>query len=78
MTVSGSVGLLSLVSSAALASFCPPAALGAFVVAFASFGIGGGSLIAAGIKDGIEYLSNKEFNEQTVINELLIENENNF
>lgn len=78
VVVSGSVGLLSFACTIPLAFLSPPAALGAFVVGIVSSGIDIGSGIACGIKCGIEYLSNKEFNEQTVIDELLIEDENNF
>ena len=78
VVVSGSVGLLSFACTIPLAFLSPPAALGAFVVGIVSSGIDIGSGIACGIKCGIEYLSNKEFNEQTVSDELLIEDENNF
>jgi len=76
--VSDYVTITSFVGCLALCAFCPPAALGALVVECIASGIFLGSLAAKKIKDGIEYLSNKEFNEQTVINELLLEDEENF
>ena len=72
------VTILSYVGYFALCSFCPPAALGAVAVECVAGGVSIGSCAAKIIKDKIEYLSNKEFNEQTVINELLIEDEENF
>ena len=77
-TVSDYVTVFSFVGCIALCAFCPPAALGALAIEYIAGGIGLGSAAAKKIKDEIEYLSNKEFNEQTVINELLIEDEENF
>lgn len=53
---------------------CPPISLYLFITS--SVGFSSISFVASaspGIKDGIEYLSNKEFNEQKVIDELKIE-----
>ena len=72
------VSVVSYFALYCLAAFCPPVAFGALAVGLISEGIFLGSFSAIGIKNGIEYLSNKEFNEQTVINELLIEDEENF
>ena len=76
--VSCGVCWLAMAGTFALSVVCPPAALGAFVVECIASGVSVGSLAASVIKTSTEYLSNKEFNEQTVINELLLEDEENF
>ena len=73
--ISGGITFLAGLGTVALAIFCPPAALGALAIGVISGGVEIGSLAANGIKTASEYLSNKEFNEQTVIDELLIEEE---
>jgi len=75
--VSGSVGILSAIGSASLAVICPPAAICAAVLCGVSGAVSLGSLSAEEIKNVSEYLSNKEFNEQKVIEEILIEEEEN-
>lgn len=52
--------------------FCPPLAIGS--VFFGCTGTGSGlgavgSFVAAHIKNGIEYITNLEFNNQTVVTE---------
>ena len=69
--IGGAVGLIGF------ASLCPPVALSALVIGALSYAVNLGSFASFGIKNAIEYLSNKEFNEQTVIDELLIEEEEN-
>ena len=73
--ISGAVGLAAGICSIGLAFFCPPAALGALAITYLADGVSLGSLGAKGIKNVSEYLSNKEFNEQKVIEELEIEKE---
>ena len=57
---------------------CPPAVIGAFALYMGSLGVSIGTYAAIGIHVATEYFTNKEFNEQTVIDELLIEEEENF
>ena len=76
--VSGGVTYLALAAGIAFSSVCPPAAIGAFLIEFISGGVSLGSLAANIIKYSKEDSANKEFNEQTVINELLLEDEENF
>jgi hypothetical protein len=71
------ISCISCFVTLGLASICPPVTFGAAFFGFTSLGISAGSALALGIKDATEYLSNKEFNEQTVINEILIEEEEN-
>ena len=72
------ISIASLVAEKALLSVCPPAALFALGVKYIAGHISLGSAGVSLTKTGIEYLSNKEFNEQTIINELLIEEEENY
>ena len=56
---------------------CPPVAFTGIFGIFTSGVVHIGSLLAGGIKTLTENLSNKEFDEQTVINEILIDEEEN-
>ena len=62
----------------ALLSVCPPAAIGALAFGMGSAAVSLGSSTAGLIHAAPKYFTNKEFNEQTVIDELLIEEEENF
>ena len=55
------------------AFFCPPLAIGAIVLGSVSGAVSLSSGLACGIKTATEYLSNKEFNEQKIIEEILLE-----
>jgi hypothetical protein len=57
----------------ALETICPPVATALLALELASFGVFAGSAAMGGIKTASEYLSNKEFNEQKVIDELKLE-----
>ena len=66
---SASLGFISFFG-ACLSMTIPPLSLGSFAVGVISFGILDCTYAAHGIKDVSEYYSNKEFNEQKVIEEL--------
>jgi GTPase SAR1 family protein len=74
--ISSGIGVVACVGTFALAFFCPPAAMAALAIEYIAAGVEVGSLAANGIKTASEYLSNKEFNEQTVIDEIKIEEDN--
>ena len=76
--ISGYVTAIAGVGTMALAFFCPPAALAALAIGYIAEGVQLGSLAVNGVKTASEYLSNKEFNEQKVIEEIKIEEEENF
>ena len=67
-------GIVLYIGALSVVPFCPPISLCLLNVGFISNAtayIGG--ISAIGIKSGIEHFSNKEFNEQKVIDELIIE-----
>ena len=57
----------------ALEAICPPVATALLVLELSSYGASVGSATLGGIKTASEYFSNKEFNEQKVIDELKLE-----
>ena len=70
---SGAVTLASYIIGVSLTSFCPIASLGFFCLEFIGATVSVGSGVGFFGNVAIEYLSNKEFNEQKVIEELIIE-----
>ena len=64
------------ICSVGLTFICPIAAIGALGVTYLSGGVAIGSFGALLTKSVSEYLINKEFNEQKVIDELIIEEDN--
>ena len=65
--------MLLFCASLALETICPPVATALLVLELASCGVWAGSAAMGGIKTTSEYFSNKEFNEQKVIDELKLE-----
>lgn len=76
--LSDALGIAAFVGSLALEVVCPPVATALLVANLACTGVWAGSLAASGIKTATEYASNKEFNEQKVIDELKIEEEEEY
>ena len=73
MTGTSAAGAVCYVVGAVSAFFCPPLAIGAFLLGSLSGAVSLSSGVACGIKTATEYLSNKEFNEQKIIEEILLE-----
>ena len=73
MTGTSIAGLACYAVGAVSAFFCPPLAIGAFLLGSLSGAVSFSSGVACGIKTATEYLSNKEFNEQKIIEEILLE-----
>ena len=73
--VSGIIGIASIASGAVLSFFCPPAGIALMAVGYISDAVGVSSIAVGGVKNLSEYLSNKEFNEQRIINEILLEDD---
>jgi GTP-binding protein EngB required for normal cell division len=67
------IGIASFCGTLALETICPPVATALLALELTSFGVWTGSAVIGGIKTASEYLSNKEFNEQKVIDELKLE-----
>ena len=67
------LGIASMVGGIALEFVCPPVATALLVLECASFSAKFGSAALSGVKTVKEYMSNKEFNEQTVKDELNID-----
>ena len=71
---SGIITAILYLGELSLIPICPYISLYSFFITyFSSLTVFLGTVSAVGIKSGIEYLSNKEFNEQKVIEELIIE-----
>ena len=73
--ISSSITSASGIGGLVLLSFCPPAAAALFGIEIIASCVMFGSMAASKIKSLTEYISNKEFNEQKVIEELLLEEE---
>ena len=69
------LGIASMVGSIALEFACHPVAIDLLVLQCASFNAEFGSAALSGAKTVREYMSNREFNEQTVKDELNIYND---
>ena len=73
--ISGYIVIPSIVGSLSTAILCPPIFTAFLITSISSILSFVGSAAIAGIKEGIQYRYNREFNEKTVIDELLIEDD---
>ena len=71
--VTNSISIASIIGSLVLEAICPPVATALLVLELSSYGASIGSATIGGIKTASEYFSNKEFDEQKVIDELKLE-----
>ena len=64
-----------MAASVLIGFLCPPAAIGALIFFGAHVAVSLGTTAAIIGKDHVEYLSNKEFYEQKIIDEILLEDD---
>lgn len=72
---SGIISSVGMTASILIGFFCPPAAIGALIFFGAHVAVSLGTATAIVGKDHSEYLANKEFNEQKIIDEILLEDD---
>ena len=71
--ITSSIFIASIIGFASVEAICPPVATALLVLSISSIDASFGSATLSDIKTRSEYFSNKEFNEQKVIDELKLE-----